>query len=249
MGKAFTDAGMTGFPYLANIHTLAFYDFKYFQEQLAAWNVLSKFPNLQNGPRKSLIQDLDPKQTRDLHWRSNYLHKELNFWDMTKADFPYLVSECSIGDLNPRNRELPDFLGVVNPPAVAEMAGFKDSLMMISHFRAFHRSDGFLLTFTPQPGVGYLGKDFRNWIDPSNDLLMDPDASAIGFASSTFLTTGTQKWHRKTVEWFLVYLVTELLATPNNHRQGNSAPTLTNGYHQVAADLVRKKNIDYILPW
>jgi hypothetical protein len=130
-------------------------------------------------------------------------------------------------------------LDAANRPALEELKWFKNAIMMISHFRPFHRSDGFLLTFQPMPGVDYLGQNFPDWIDPSNDILNDPDASAIAHTAHTFLKGGTRTWHRKTVEWLLVYLITEIVSTPNNHRQGNSAPSLTNGYHQVAMEMVR----------
>jgi len=241
MGKPFMHSGIPGFPYPCNVHSPSFYNLQHFEEQLEAWTILSKVPALRNGPTRDVLEGFSLDQIDDLQWRSDHLRKPIDFWDMVKADLPYLMSNCSIGDLNPRNRGSTDVqpLDAETRPALEELRYFKNSIMMISHFRPFHRSDGFLLTFQPMPGVDYLGQSFQDWIDPSNDVLGDPDASAIAHTAHTFLKGGTQHWHRKTVEWLMVYLITEIVSSPNNHRQGNSAPSLTNGYHSVAVDLVR----------
>ena len=75
--------------------------------------------------------------------------------------------------------------------------------------------------------------------------MWDPDASYLAHTAETFLDSGTRRWHRKTVEWLMVYLMTEAVGTPHNIRQGRSSITLLNGYHEVAQDLKERQR----LPW
>lgn len=167
--------------------------------------------------------------------------RDLNVGEMTKADFPYILSHRSAGDLNPRNEKLPKKIPAADENMISTISEFKGSVLMITHLRVFHRSDGFLLTFSPNPGVDYLGCHFKNSMHPASNILDDPHASAIAHTAATFLDSGTQRWHRKTVEWLAVYLLTEVLAAPNNNRHGCSMLSLPNAYHLIAIDLVRLK--------
>jgi hypothetical protein len=75
--------------------------------------------------------------------------------------------------------------------------------------------------------------------------MWNPDASYLAHTAETFLESGTKKWHRKTVEWLVVYLMTEAAGTPHNIRHGRSSITLLNGYHEIAQDLKEQQQ----LPW
>lgn len=89
-------------------------------------------------------------------------------------------------------------------------------------------------------GVDYLDKKFSEYLKLPPECLFDYDAaSVVANISHTFSETGTSSWHKKTVEWFLVYLMTEIAAAPNNVRQGRNAPTVENAYQAIVQDLVR----------
>lgn len=84
-----------------------------------------------------------------------------------------------------------------------------------------------------------MDKDFPEYLeDPTECILDNDDASAIGHAFEAFAETGTSTWHRKTVEWFLVYLITEVGVTPHNIRQGHNAISVVSAYQHVVQDLV-----------
>jgi len=243
MGLPFKNCGYPGYPFVSNIHTLAFYSREFYNEQREAWNVLSKEAS-DKGDSAGLvgtINGLSDLVKDDLGWRSRYRVRDLNFREMTKADFPYILSHRSAGDLNPRNEKLPQKIPAADENMISRISEFEGSVLMISHLRVFHRSDGFLLTFSPKPGVDYLGCHFKNSMNPARNILDNPHASAIAHTAATFLDSGTQRWHRKTVEWLAVYLLTEVLAAPNNHRHGCSMLSLPNAYHLIAIDLVRLK--------
>lgn len=54
-----------------------------------------------------------------------------------------------------------------------------------------------------------------------------------------FSQEGTDQWYQNTVEWFMIYLITEMAATPHTLSQGYNAPSLPMAYHFIVQDLVR----------
>lgn len=88
-------------------------------------------------------------------------------------------------------------------------------------------------------GVDYITRDFSTFIEESPaDRLQDPQATVVGNLLSSFETTGTRNWHKNTVEWFLVFLLTEFAVTPHNMREGFTAASVLIGYQAVLRDLV-----------
>lgn len=119
---------------------------------------------------------------------------------------------------------------------------YTNAQLVRSPFRTFHRSDGFLLSLSPMAGVNYLDKNFNRHLSEPLDALFDnDDASAVGHVFQAFAEQGTNTWHRKTVEWFLVYLITEVGVTPHNFRQGCNAPSFESAYSSVIQDLKRRR--------
>jgi hypothetical protein len=100
-------------------------------------------------------------------------------------------------------------------------------------------SPGILLTMSPDLGVDYLDKDLGDYLKyPRDRRLESEEASVLGFLWKRFRKSGTHTWHRPTVEWFLVYLLTELAASPHTIRQGRNTISLISAYQQVVQDLV-----------
>jgi hypothetical protein len=92
---------------------------------------------------------------------------------------------------------------------------------------------------SPDLGVDYLDKDLGAYLDyPSDRRLESEEASVLGFMWKRFRKSGTHTWHKPTLEWFLVYLLTELAATPHTIRQGRNTVSLISAYQQVVQDLV-----------
>ena len=91
-------------------------------------------------------------------------------------------------------------------------------------------------------GINYLDKNFHKHLSEPIDALFDNgDAFAIGHVFEAFADQGTKTWHRKTIEWFLVYLITEVGVTPHNFRQGCNAPSFESAYSSVIQDLKRRR--------
>lgn len=73
---------------------------------------------------------------------------------------------------------------------------------------------------------------------PSIAITDNHDASALGFLFKIFQKTGSRTWHRRTVEWLLVYIATEIAATPHNIRGGRNAVSVMSTYQAVVCNLV-----------
>lgn len=92
---------------------------------------------------------------------------------------------------------------------------------------------------SPAGGVDYLNTNLPDYLNMSRDELREETfASATAQIFLEFSETGTQTWFRKNVEWFLVYLITEVAATPHNIRQGYSVPSLLDAYDSIVHELV-----------
>lgn len=88
-------------------------------------------------------------------------------------------------------------------------------------------------------GVNYLDRHFKRHLAEPQDAIFDNDvASAISFVRQQFKNSGTQKWHRVSVEWLLVHIITEIGVTPHADRQGANAPTLEGAYEDLIQQFV-----------
>ena len=101
---------------------------------------------------------------------------------------------------------------------------------------------GFLLTLSPAAGIDYLDKNIGKHLQNSTRCLLDnEEASAVAHIFQQFQKTGTSTWYKKTVEWFVVYLITEISTTPHNIRKGYNCPSLMEGYDQVVHELKERR--------
>ena len=88
-------------------------------------------------------------------------------------------------------------------------------------------------------GVNYVDKDLAEKLkEPPQCRIFDESVSALARVWQVFEKTGTSTWPSETVEWFLVYLITEVSITSHTISQGYNAPSLLKAYEAVALDLV-----------
>ena len=89
-------------------------------------------------------------------------------------------------------------------------------------------------------GVNYIDRHLRRHLDePPGAIFKNDVASAIAFVRQEFNRKGTSAWHRPTVEWLVVHLITEIGLTPHCLRQGFNAPSLEVAYENRIEQLVR----------
>lgn len=104
---------------------------------------------------------------------------------------------------------------------------------------ALTNDPGYLLTFSQIPGVDYLDRELKEHLkEPPDLLLTNDDASGVAHVAQAFIETGTDSWHRKSVEWLLVYIMTEMAVTPHNIRKGRQGLSIMGAYRVIAQDLV-----------
>ncbi|KAK3111341.1 hypothetical protein LTR53_013525 [Teratosphaeriaceae sp. CCFEE 6253] len=95
-------------------------------------------------------------------------------------------------------------------------------------------------------GVDLIDADFLEALDHSfSSLSSDHNASAFALTQTMFKTKGSQHWHKSTVEWFLVYLLTEIGVTPHNMRGGRNAMSLLSAL-QAKVRTLKQRRYD---PW
>lgn len=178
----------------------------------------------------------------DVDWRADHLAMEPSFWNLVDADMAWQLCEgLAMGAMGPRDGLRP-IVRHVDKQIFSLHPFYSNAQLVRSPFRTFHRSDGFLLSLSPMAGVNYLDKNLNRHLSEPLDALFDnDDASAVGHVFQAFAEQGTSTWHRKTIEWFLVYLVTEVGVTPHNFRQGCNAPSFEGAYSSVIQDLKRRR--------
>lgn len=115
---------------------------------------------------------------------------------------------------------------------------------------------GCLLTMCADTGVDYIDKNLEKRLKrPGDAIFQDEEGSLIGHMLSRFSRTGSSTWvcfldncslprlinyqYKRDVNWFLLYLLTEVVAKPHNIRQGCNAPSLGKAYQNVVQNLVR----------
>ena len=241
-GREFENAGRSGWPYLET-EVLNFRHRSNFQIMRDIYLLLHNKKELQDDLNESTWKaDRNASLHTDIDWRGDHLAMEPSFWNLVDADMPWQLSEgLAMGAMGPRDGLQP-ILRHVDKQVLSSHPFYNNAQLVRSPFRTFHRSDGFLLSLSPMAGVNYLDKNFNRHLSEPIDALFDnDDASAVGHVFQAFANQGTNTWHRKTVEWFLVYLITEVGVTPHNFRQGCNAPSFESAYSLVIQDLKRRR--------
>ncbi|KAL8969187.1 MAG: hypothetical protein Q9183_002111 [Haloplaca sp. 2 TL-2023] len=245
-GKRFENGGSAEWPYVET-EVLNIRSHKNFQEMRDVYLLLSKFTELEDDLNNSSWKnDHNSSLQSDVEWRSGHLGMPANYWNLITSDMPWQLTEgLTMGmngpmeGLQPINRHIDQQTLTIHP-------FYKDCHMVRNIFRCFHRSDGILLTLSPMAGVNFIDKKMPQYLsEPADGIFDNENASAPGYVFSAFADQGTSTWHRRTVEWFLTYLITEVGVTPHTCRQGHNAPGINLAYQSVIQDLRRRRHA----PW
>lgn len=86
--------------------------------------------------------------------------------------------------------------------------------------------------------MDYLGQPFQDWLEQPDQFMEDADVSVLAHVAENFVSSGTSKWHYPTVEWLVVYILTEAAVVPHNIRQGRNSTSLLTAYQDIARELV-----------
>lgn len=244
-GRKFEVAGRAGWPYLET-EVLNFRGKENFQEMRDVYLLLKELEgfddqleqHIWDGEQKSSFQS-------DVEWRADHLNLKASYWNMAASDMPWQLSEgIAMGGQGPTEGLKP--IGRHSEKqTLSQHPFFAKAQLVRNPFRTFHRGDGFLLTLSPMYGVNYLDKHLSKYLtEPLDAMYGNDDASAVGHVFQAFAENGTATWHRRSTEWFLVYLLSEVGITPHPMRQGYNAPSMEHAYSVVIQDLVSYFNWD-----
>ena len=242
-GREFENAASSGWPYLET-EVLNFRHRDSSQEMRDVYLLLHKMEELHEDLNESTWKaDQNASLRSDIHWRADHLALEPHFWTLVTSDMPWQLSEGLVVGTSGAPK---DGLRKIDPEIEQQILSlhpfYKESHLVRNPFRTFHRSDGFLLSLSPMAGINYLDKNFhKHLVEPIDAIFDNDDASAVGHVYQAFAEQGTSTWHRRTVEWFLVYLLTEVGVTPHTLRQGHNAPGMAIAYTSVIQDLKRQR--------
>lgn len=98
---------------------------------------------------------------------------------------------------------------------------------------------GFLLTTSPSVGLNYPDLEFAQFFESFPNFNVEDDSySALEHIRRRWESEGTASWGSKTVHWLMIFLITELEATPRNYNRGRTVPDIQSAYLPVVRDLV-----------
>lgn len=262
-GKHFHRGGGNPWPDLYD-PVLEFHHKDYFKEKRDTFFLLRDRQALSKILDDTLFLNVNNDKIRkDVQWRCDHLNIDMTFWNVMQCGSPDQLSESILtgvvqwpsDGVRPTDRPITEQMFSRHPFYKQARARLVKTI-----FRIFHRDDGqsspltgfiyqtfclrgrktgCLLTISPMNGINYVDKDFSKKLkEPPQCRIFDESTSALARVWQVFEKTGTSTWPSETVEWFLVYLVTELAITPHTISQGFNAPSLVKAYAAVALDLV-----------
>ncbi|KAL8705938.1 MAG: hypothetical protein Q9201_000993 [Fulgogasparrea decipioides] len=245
-GRAFENGGKPEWPYVET-EILNVRSHKNFQEMRDVYLLLSRLSELDEElDQCSFKNDENSSLQSDVDWRAGHLAMPACFWTLVASDMPWQPDEGMQMGIHGPLEGLQPISRHIAPQTLSIHPFYRDSHIVRNIFRCFHRSDGILLTLSPMAGVNFIDKKMPQHLsEPASFIFDNENASAPGYVFSAFADQGTSTWHRRTVEWFLTYLITEVGATPHAHRQGFNAPGLELAYQSVIQDLKRRRHA----PW
>ncbi|KAL8710215.1 MAG: hypothetical protein Q9220_005146 [cf. Caloplaca sp. 1 TL-2023] len=245
-GREFENGGSPGWPYLET-EVLNIRSHNNFQEMRDVYLILSNLAELEDDLNEcSFKHDENSSLQSDIEWRAKHLALPATYWNLVASDMPWKLDEGLTMGVRGPTEGLQPISREIGRQALTAHPFYGDCHLVRNVFRCFHRSDGILLTLSPMAGVNFLDQKLKQHLsEPASAIFENENASAPGYVFSAFADQGTATWHRRTVEWFTTYLITEVGATPHAHRQGFNAPGLELAYQAVIRDLVRRRHA----PW
>ncbi|KAL8664490.1 MAG: hypothetical protein Q9202_003040 [Teloschistes flavicans] len=245
-GREFENGGNAEWPYVET-EVLNLRSHKNFQEMRDVYLLLRGFKELEEDlDRCSFKNDENSSLQSDVEWRAGHLDMPASFWTLVASDMPWQLTEGLAMGIRGPMEGLQPISRHIDQQMIATHPFYRDSHMVRNIFRCFHRSDGVLLTLSPMAGVNFIDKKMSQHLaEPTCAIFDNENASAPGYVYQAFADQGTSTWHRRTVEWFLTYLITEVGVTPHPCRQGFNAPNIELAYQSVIQDLKRRRHA----PW
>ncbi|KAL9045450.1 MAG: hypothetical protein Q9214_001504 [Letrouitia sp. 1 TL-2023] len=238
----------SGWPFL-EFEVLNLRGRQFLQDQIDAFNMLQDVPGIGDALDKLNFEgDTNDTLQSILAHRASHLGAKVGFWNSAYGDLPrQLVEDANVGfsylDSNGEHH-----VPSLDPQMFSRHPVYRDAVLVRNLFRCFHRGDGYLLTMSPHIGINYLDKNVtKNMKEPVTVDSLGQDSSVLealrqrARLCNPFDKAGMLRPGIESLEWFLVFLVTEFASTPHNLRQGRNAPDIQKAYSTIVSDLKNRR--------
>lgn len=270
-GKRFVKAGRAGWPYLEteilNVRSMKeMQDTRNIAQAFLKNETAQKVLN-----KRVTDGDYTREVYEDVRWRSYHIGKgkDPSYWETVKSDLPLLLSDGALIMKSPAaTKQEPSW--TMKRQTLQDEEEYRFAYLARDPFRCFNRGDSTLLTLSPAKGIDYLNRhlptitkdpkdDVNCWrnpelrkeesvdnSEPGNERADDSefpskDLSVVGYIFQEFEFSGTSRWQYKTVEWLIVFLMTEISCTPHSMRSGYSIAAILDVYDTHINKLIERK--------
>ncbi len=92
---------------------------------------------------------------------------------------------------------------------------------------------------SPTAGVSFLDITLPEEVQvPPHAKTESESVNVLEYLRNAYANTGTDTWPSKSVEWFLVRLITKVLVVPHGLHSGSTIPEIQKAYLPLVRDLV-----------
>ncbi|KAL9578827.1 MAG: hypothetical protein Q9203_006951, partial [Teloschistes exilis] len=221
-------------------------DRQYLQDQLDVFNILRDFGSLMNEfdvrSRSSKAPTMQSDLREELKLTADNYDVGTSYWHQTITDIPWQLGEGTRTSLLDTDLGVNPASTLVQEQFLSRHPSYENAVLVRSLFQCYHR-EGFVLTLSPLAGVGMVDKRTLQEMQsrPGTRAARD-DTSFLGSFMDKYAASGTAGWPTKSTLWFVVMLLTELLATPRKNSSGIPVPSMQRAYIPTIRDLIEQKS-------
>ncbi|KAL9576842.1 MAG: hypothetical protein Q9212_006772 [Teloschistes hypoglaucus] len=222
-------------------------DRQYLQDQLDVFNILRDFGSLMEEfdvrSRSSKAPIMQSDLREELKLTANNYDVGTSYWHQTITDIPWQLGEGTRTSLLDTDLGVNPASTLVQEQFLSRHPSYENAILVRSLFQCYHREVGFVLTLSPLAGIGMVDKRTLQEIQyrPGTRAARD-DTSFIGSFMNRYAASGTAGWPTQSTLWFVVMLLTELLATPRKNSSGIPVPSIQRAYIPTIRDLIEQKS-------
>ncbi|KAI4109394.1 MAG: hypothetical protein L6R37_000551 [Teloschistes peruensis] len=221
-------------------------DRQYLQDQLDVFNILRDFGSLMNEfdvrSRSSKAPTMQSDLREELKLTADNYDVGTSYWHQTITDIPWQLGEGTRTSLLDTDLGVNPASTLVQEQFLSRHPSYENAVLVRSLFQCYHR-EGFVLTLSPLAGVGMVDKRTLQEMQsrPGTRAARD-DTSFLGSFMDKYAASGIAGWPTKSTLWFVVMLLTELLATPRKNSSGIPVPSIQRAYIPTIRDLIEQKS-------
>ncbi|KAL8635876.1 MAG: hypothetical protein Q9228_006677, partial [Teloschistes exilis] len=224
-------------------------DRQYLQDQLDVFNILRDFGSLMNEfdvrSRSSKAPTMQSDLREELKLTADNYDVGTSYWHQTITDIPWQLGEGTRTSLLDTDLGVNPASTLVQEQFLSRHPSYENAVLVRSLFQCYHR-EGFVLTLSPLAGVGMVDKrTLREMQSRPGTRAARDDTSFLGSFMDKYAASGTAGWPTKSTLWFVVMLLTELLATPRKNSSGIPVPSMQRAYIPTIRDLKSRQTANF----